>query len=53
VPPLDPDRMPRVDSKDAEEAKIARFMTDKVVPQMKQLMGTSHVTCFSCHPRKR
>jgi len=51
VPALDPAQMPRVDSPDADEAKITRFMTDKVVPEMKELMGTSQVTCFSCHPR--
>ena len=51
VPALDPAHMPRADSPDADEAKITRFMTDKVVPEMKELMGTSQVTCFSCHPK--
>ncbi len=51
VPALDPAHMPSVDSKDADEAKITRFMKDKVVPEMNELMGTTQVTCFSCHPK--
>ncbi len=52
VPALDPSHMPRADSPDADEAKVTRFMTDKVVPEMNELMGTTRVTCFSCHARK-
>jgi hypothetical protein len=40
---LDPAHMPA--------SRVATFMADEVVPQMRELMGAPSLSCFSCHPR--
>jgi hypothetical protein len=52
LPALDPERLPRESSPDEREAKIARFMNREVVPEIRELMGSPSVSCFTCHPKK-
>jgi hypothetical protein len=40
---LDPDHLPR--------SAAATFMTDEVVPTMRELLGKPSLSCFSCHRR--
>jgi hypothetical protein len=55
---LDPRHMPRPDALDAKEARVTRFMTEEVTPQMADLLGVplydpetrKGFSCFDCHP---
>jgi hypothetical protein len=49
LPPLDPAHMPRRDSPDPGEAKIAAFMEDEVTPELTEMLGKADVSCFTCH----
>jgi hypothetical protein len=51
-PPLDPAHLPRKDSSDAHEAKLAAFMIDEVTPSLAEMLGKSAVGCFTCHTKK-
>lgn len=49
---LDPAHLPNRHSRDPQEARLARFMADEVTPAMREMLGTSQVGCFTCHPKK-
>ena len=53
LPPLDPDDLPRADSPDEREAKVARFMMEDVTPFLARMLDAREVSCFTCHPRVR
>jgi len=56
--PLDPAKMPDPSARDPKEAKMAKFMTDEVTPQMAGILGVPifdpatgrGFSCFNCHP---
>lgn len=41
---LDPARLPR-----PESSRIAKFMHEEVVPQMRELLESPTLSCFQCH----
>lgn len=43
---LDPARLPG-----RETSRIARFMHEEVVPQMRERLESPSLSCFQCHPR--
>jgi hypothetical protein len=57
--PLDPQHMPDPNSKDPDEAEMARFMFGQVVPEMTALLDAEPYDpktgrgfyCFECHAR--
>ena len=51
--PLDPSHMPSADSSDPREARYVKFMSQQVVPQMRDLLGAPTLGCFTCHPSAR
>jgi hypothetical protein len=51
-PPLDPAHLPRKDSPDPREAKLAAFMIDEVTPSLAEMLGKRDIGCFSCHTKK-
>lgn len=51
-PPLDPARLPRRESPDPREAKLAAFMLDEVTRSMAEMLGKADVDCFTCHVSK-
>ncbi len=51
-PPLDPSHLPRKDSPDAREARLAAFMADEVTPSLAEMLGKNDVGCFSCHTKR-
>ena len=61
LPPLDPAKMPDPASANAYEAKFAKFMMQKVVPEMATLLGDEPFDpgtgkgfgCFGCHATKK
>jgi len=51
--PLDPNNMPKLENSTPEQATMLRFMEERVMPKMRQLLGPGvKVTCFSCHAQK-
>ena len=60
LPALDPAHLPTSDSSDPAQARVAKFMTEEVTPQMADLLGvpvsgpTSRAgfSCFHCHPSR-
>jgi len=42
---LDPAQLPK-----PESSRIARFMHEEVVPQMRDLLESPTLSCFQCHP---
>lgn len=58
LPPLDPAHMPDPNARDPREARMAKFMSDEVTPQMAAILGVPifdpatgrGFSCFSCHP---
>jgi len=52
-PPLDPAHLPRKDSPDPREAKLATFMTDEVTPSLARMLERRDVGCFTCHTEKK
>lgn len=53
LPALDPAHMPSATSANAKEARTVKFMQDEVVPQMRELLGSPQLSCFTCHPRSK
>jgi hypothetical protein len=61
LPALDPAHLPDENAKDAKVARVAKFMTSEVTPQMADLLGVPLLdpktakgfSCFNCHPRQR
>jgi hypothetical protein len=52
--------MPDPQSRDPKEARMARFMTDEVTPEMADLLNVPRFdprtrqgfSCFNCHPTR-
>jgi hypothetical protein len=60
LPLLDPRHLPDAYANDPKEARMAKFMTEEVTPQMAQILGVppydkltnQGFSCFNCHPSK-
>lgn len=48
--PMDPNNMPKED--DPTYGKTVKFMKEKVLPKMKEILNDNSLTCFSCHGKK-
>ncbi len=50
--PMDPKNPITENDSDPNLAKYAKFMKEKVMPEMKRLMGKNDITCAYCHASK-
>jgi len=51
--PLDPKNMPSENDPDPKKAAMVRFMRNKILPRMRQLLQQPQLTCFNCHAVKK
>ncbi|MCB9642260.1 MAG: hypothetical protein H6728_04235 [Myxococcales bacterium] len=50
--PMDPNNPITENDSDPQLAKYAKFMKEKVMPEMKRLLGKQDITCNLCHAAK-